>query len=65
MCPPVHETVRSSHWVGVPTVTLNARTAEIKVMHEKERMSGDVRMVKKMKGGIKRDAEVALTNEHL
>lgn len=55
---PVHETVRSSHWDGVPTVTLNARTAEREeAMHVKERRSDNVRMIKNMKMMIKRDAE--------
>jgi hypothetical protein len=28
VCLPIHETTRSSHWVGVPIVTLNACTPD-------------------------------------
>jgi hypothetical protein len=43
---PVHETARSSHWVGAPTVTLNARTAERKkAIYRKERRRGDGRIL--------------------
>jgi hypothetical protein len=48
MCLPVHETARSSHWVGIPTVTLNACTTERKeALYVNKRRRGDFRILEK------------------
>lgn len=46
MCLPVQVTRRLSHWVGVPTVTLNACTAERKkVMYVNKGRGDNFRML--------------------
>lgn len=49
---PTHETVNSSHWVGVVKLTLKALTEEKRVMYVQKRRRDDVRMLEK--SGVKR-----------